>query len=212
MESRKISLTYSDEMLNKFVQIGNKFVGNYQMDEQTKFVAVNLIKWLIGDEFKCINVSNNKKTKKGNHQKGIYIAGDCGTGKTLILTILRKFAEEITNKFIVNNKEIGFKWNKFHSRELSNKARNGEDLSNLYRTPILQIEDLGAEPNPVMYMGNKIDVLSDIIETREDNNCITLITSNLPPDYLSEKYNERLESRMMALNYFELNGDDHRSL
>ena len=72
------------------------------------------------------------------------------------------------------------------------------------------IDDLGAEPNPVQYMGNKVDLLSDILETREDNGCITLITSNLPPDYLSNTYNDRLESRMMALNYYELNGDDKR--
>lgn len=213
MEARKNKITYSDAMLTKFAEIGDKIVGKYQMDDETTFVAKNLIKWLIGDEFESVVLNaKKKKTKKGRLDRGIYIAGDCGTGKSIMLKILAKFAKMVNQKIIINGKEVGLAWRKFHARELSNRFRNGEDLGAMYTTPILQIDDLGAEPNPVQYMGNKVDLLSDILETREDNGCITLITSNLPPDYLSNTYNDRLESRMMALNYYELNGDDKRCI
>lgn len=213
MEARKNKINYSDAMLAKFAEIGDKIVGKYQMDDETIFVAKNLIKWLIGDEsMQQLKESRAKKPKykPGRLSKGIYITGYCGTGKSLMLKILAKFAKMVNQKFIINGKEVGLAWRKFHARELSNRFRNGEDLGGLYTTPILQIDDLGAEPNPVQYMGNKIDLLADLLETREDKGVITLITSNLPPDYLSDTYGDRLESRMGALNYYELNGDDKR--
>ena len=106
-------------------------------------------------------------------------------------------------------------WATYNAHELVNRFRNGDDLRSLYSTPIIHIDDLGAESNVAQYMGNKINVLQEILEVRSDKGVMTLITSNIKPyddtnECVEDKYGERLASRLNELNYFSLVGDDKR--
>lgn len=214
-EYRKLSYFYNEGTLQKFKDCGDKIVCNYIIDDDNKFVIENLIKWFFGQEF-LQNVVGKKKTIQGRLNKGVYIAGPCGTGKSLILQVFQEFARNFKQKFIVNNKEIGTMWATYNAHELVNKFRNGDDLRSLYSTPIIHIDDLGAESNVAQYMGNKINVLQEILEVRADKGVMTLITSNLKPyddkfDSIESKYGERVASRLNALNYYSLTGEDKRS-
>lgn len=214
-EYRKLSYYYNEDALSKLKDCGDKIVGNYIIDDDNKFVIENLIKWFFGQDF-LQNVAGKKKTVPGRLNKGLYIAGPCGTGKSLILKVLKEFAKTHRQKFIINGKEVGSMWNTYHAYELCNKFQNGENLSNLYTIPILQIDDLGAEPESCQYMGNKSNVLKELLEIREDKGVITLITSNIKPyddqnQSIEDKYGERLASRLNSLNYFSLTGEDKRS-
>lgn len=213
-EYRKLSYCYDEDTLSKFKDCGDKIVGNYIIDDDNKFVIANLIKWFFGQEF-LQNVAGKKKTVPGRLDKGIYIAGPCGSGKTLILQVFQEFARNFKQKFIINSKEIGTMWATYNAHELVNRFRNGDDLRSLYSTPIIHIDDLGAESNVAQYMGNKINVLAEILEVRSDKGVMTLITSNIKPyddknECVEDKYGERLASRLNELNYFSLVGDDKR--
>lgn len=81
---------------------------------------------------------------------------------------------------------------------------------------IVGIQDLGAEPMESMYMGNRINVLRQILEYRGDQtDQLTLITSNLPMNHkrFIDRYEDRVSSRLNEMcNYFEIKGKDRRKL
>ena len=201
---------YTTNSLSEFKTIGDDFVADYIFDSDNKFVVENLIKWLFNEEFVALDPDNTKKQKTGKMDKGVYIAGPCGTGKSLLLKILKEFSKRHPQKWKIGDKEVRPYWQTFHAAEIVNKFRNGADLGYINTIPIIGIDDVGAEPRPTQYMGNKVDVIKEILEVRGDKEVYTLITSNCDLDEIDEIYGDRVASRLKALNYYEINGDDKR--
>jgi len=81
---------------------------------------------------------------------------------------------------------------------------------------MLGIQDLGQEPQESLYMGNRVDVVRQLIEYRGDRTDeITFITSNMKinGDVLMNRYGDRVASRLMEMcNYYEIKGKDRRRL
>ena len=81
---------------------------------------------------------------------------------------------------------------------------------------MLGIQDLGCEPQESLYMGNRVDVVRQLIEYRGDKTDeITLITSNLKinGEKLVNRYGDRVASRLNEMcNYFEIKGKDRRKM
>ena len=81
---------------------------------------------------------------------------------------------------------------------------------------MLGIQDLGNEPQESLYMGNRLDVVRNLIEYRGDKQDeMTFITSNLRinGDILIDRYGDRVASRLVEMcNYFEIKGKDRRKL
>jgi hypothetical protein len=81
-------------------------------------------------------------------------------------------------------------------------------------SPILGIQDLGAEPTESLFMGNRMSVLRQLLEYRGDfTDRITLISSNIPLSHkmLTDRYGDRVASRLNEMcNYFEITGKDRR--
>ena len=202
---------FPDIDFQKWKSFGDNYVGDYIIDNTNKFAIENSIKWLYGEPFDC-NIAGKTETKKGNPNKGLYIAGPCGTGKTLFAKILRDYAKSSGVTLIIEGKTVKTNWIPVHATEITDQFQNGEDIGIYKRQPILHIEDLGTEPISSNYMGNKTEVLKNIIERRGDFDCVTIITSNYRPDSntLLTKYGERVQSRLKGLNYFSINGSDRR--
>lgn len=214
MINRKSQFLYTESVLANFKQVGNNLIGGeYKIGNSTKFLIENCVKWLFGQPFKT-NIAGSNKYKDGNLNKGIFVAGQCGTGKSLFFKLFKEFAKNFEQIFEINGKSTKPNWITYNAQELCNKYRNGENLEFLYNAPLIQIDDLGAEPLNSQYMGNKIELMREILEIREDKNVVTFITSNLCPssEEFEDRYGERLFSRMKALNYFSLKGNDKREL
>jgi DNA replication protein DnaC len=81
---------------------------------------------------------------------------------------------------------------------------------------VIGIQDLGSEPAESCYMGNRLNVLRNLIEARGDrSDTITFITSNIPINHkmLVEQYNDRVASRLCEMcNYYEIRGVDRRKM
>ena len=86
----------------------------------------------------------------------------------------------------------------------------------LSMNPMLGIQDLGSEPQESLYMGNRVDVVRQLIEHRGDKTDeMTLITSNLKinGERLVNRYGDRVASRLVEMcNYFEIKGKDRRKM
>ncbi|MEG2229592.1 MAG: primosomal protein DnaI [Bacilli bacterium] len=105
--------------------------------------------------------------------KGLYLHGSFGCGKSFIISAL---LVELAKK---NIRSTIIFWPEF-LRDLKNHFGYDNDLENIIyqvkNTPILFIDDIGAENNTVW---GRDEILSTILDYRMNNNCITMFTSNL---------------------------------
>ena len=60
---------------------------------------------------------------------------------------------------------------------------------------MLGIDDLGKEPAEIVDYGNILSPVVDLIEHRYDRQLFTVITTNLPPEKIREKYGDRIADR-----------------
>lgn len=133
------------------------------------------IKWL--NDF----IENYKKDK---NQKGLYLHGNFGSGKTYLITAaLNELAKEGYKSAIVFWSEylveLKGSFGKFNDEfiDLINKIK---------KSPILLIDDIGAEN---LTSWSRDDVLCPILQYRMDNNLTTFITSNFDKEGLEKHLN-----------------------
>ena len=187
----------------------------YAIDQRNRWVIEQLIKWVEGDDtMQAITMNNNTKLIKGSLTKGLYIAGPTGTGKTLAVDILNEFTEIDYIPINLNGKTFRLKWQSIRAADICQEYSQYGEIDKWKKCAILCIHDLGAEKLETMYMGNRTEVLREIIEYRGDNDgLITIITSNVKPEKLISLYGARVASRISGMcNYFILRGEDRRML
>ncbi len=132
--------------------------------------------------------------KENQNQKGLFLHGTFGSGKTYLITAaLNELAKEGYKSAIVFWSEylveLKSNFNKYDSDflELINKVK---------KSPILLIDDIGAEN---MTPWARDDVLCPILQYRMDNNLTTFITTNFDKEglekYLSIGGNDEVKAR-----------------
>lgn len=206
-----------EEMLSQIVSIGKTLNANFCIDEHNRGVYTNIIYWAMGDaRMKAVNPSNGKLIP-GRLDKGLYIAGNVGTGKTTAMQIA-------TRLYGLN--PFRRPWQQ--DTVVDNRVRRASDIVNDYelegyanivetaRCGYLVIEDLGTEAGEAVYMGNRRNILRQLMENRGDVQSYALsVTSNIPlghPDFVS-RYGQRAQSRVQEMtNYLVLTGDDRRKI
>lgn len=121
----------------------------------------------------------------------VLILGGAGSGKTFML-------ECVANEMLKQQKVVCFK-TAFELNELARLYHIGKsfDFSDCLTADILMIDDLGTEP--ILKNVTK-EYLYNIINTRQMNNLPTFISTNLSPDNLLERYDERIYSRLANKN------------
>ena len=138
----------------------------------------------------------------GGHRPWVFICGATGVGKTHLAAALSMviFRVDADVKFYTDKFEGGSNYFVTPTEMLSRiKATYGksneseEEVMQYYKQnwPIV-IDDLGAE-NATTHTA---PIMEDIINSRYNHNAMTIITSNLSIQKLSEKYSDRLASRI----------------
>ncbi len=198
--------------------IGKNRNPQFVIDDENRFTYANFIKWAHCDpSMQCLDPVS-RQVIPGRLKRGIYIAGNTGSGKSWCLEILLAyctvFGFKVSWQQDDNQKLSPLCWRIVRADSLCDyfaKYGNIKDFKNL---PILGIQDLGQEPQETLYMGNRLDVVRQLIEHRGDKDDeMTLITSNLKlsGELLKNRYGDRVASRLTEMcNYFELKGKDRR--
>ncbi len=212
-------LPYDMRFAMKVVEaIGKERNKKFVIDDENRFVYENMVRWIHADpKMKCID-PETKKVIPGRLDAGIYIAGNTGTGKSWCLEIMSAYCTIDNVQIRTGSTKRCLHWRNYRTDEMCDAHLNTGNIDLYKNMSILGIQDLGtnSEPTESVYMGNRVDVMTKIIEYRGDfTDKITLITSNLPINHkqLIDRYGVRVSSRLNEMcNYFEITGVDRRKI
>ena len=124
--------------------------------------------------------------------RGLMFMGECGLGKSTILNyVIPAIFRTKTNKVLRS----------IPAKELAAVERNV--------APFIIIDDLGTESIKNDY-GTKIDAVADAISYAEDSSKTLLITTNLSPNSLKERYDERTLDRLRKCKVVIIKGKSFR--
>ncbi len=184
---KELKLLFINHAKSYLLQLEHK---DFIIDDDNSKVINNLFLYFI-----------RSKNCKLELNKGLWIEGSLGIGKSLTMRIFSDFcrivskitnftfvsknASQITDIYKENGNLDAFTWNK-----------NG-----FYKKPIpLHIDELGREERPVDYYGTKLNVCQRILEDRYEIwqrfGVPTFITTNLQKDEVISFYESHIQDRV----------------
>lgn len=210
---------YDVEQALKIVEaIGKSRNPKFVIDDENKFTYENFIKWAHCDpSMQCLDPNTGKRIP-GRLKRGIYIAGNTGSGKSWCLEIMQAYCTALGFKVLWQDdtQPRPLWWRIIRAYTLCDYYLENGNFQIFKKQPMLGIQDFGQEPQENLYMGNRIDVVRQLIEYRGDK-CdeMTFITSNMKiqGEVLMNRYGDRVASRLVEMcNYFEIKGKDRRKI
>lgn len=172
------------------------------IEKNTAIIWTEVVKYLMGDEESVISLN-----------KGLFICGKTGTGKTSTFDIISKFILIDDIKYKIGDDYKNFKYVKVSSKQIvSEFASTGhEALKQYIDARSLLIDDLGSEIASVKHYGTQVNVIEEIIEERYRKIGFTHITSNLLMSELEQIYGSRVYSRLNEMCFeIKMNTEDIR--
>lgn len=203
-----------NESLHLVEMIGKQRNPRFVIDDENRFAYANFIKWLHCDPTMKAMQPETKNEIPGDMCRGIYIAGNTGSGKSWCMEIMLLYADLFHFRIKYGNTDSSIWWRIVRADEIVAKFINTTSIDEYKKTNMLCIQDFGSELIEAVSMGNRMNVLRTLLENRCDRpNCLTMITSNfsLRNPVLSQNYGERVASRLIgSCNYLEISGKDRR--
>ena len=147
------------------------------------------------DEMTTKNLRLVAETLAGDsHKFGLLLAGTCGNGKTTTMRAVQSVVMLLNNTYY-NRCGQGVGNRLLEARGIAQLSdKNG--LLNIYQTtPLLFIDDLGREPTEVLKYGNVTSPITELLEYRYNQRLTTIVTTNLEPSEIREKYGDRIADR-----------------
>jgi len=206
-----------DDLMDMAVHIGRRLARGFVLDDYNTFVYRNALLWLMGSESFSGSVVQGGKIVAvgGDPDKGLFISGPTGTGKTILSRVIPILSMAIRLRYSDPQQQTSplVRWKEYDCEEtVWNYCRTGE--VNGLREPFVVYQDLGAESLEAVYMGTRLNVFRHIIERRSDSGLMgTIFTSNLQigSQELLGRYGDRAVSRLLGgYNSLVLTGMDRR--
>ena len=194
--------------------IGKSRNARFVIDDENRFAYENMIRWIHGDpDMKCLH-PETEEVISGRLNAGILICGSTGTGKSWALEIMSAYCMIDDVQVKIGKIKKPLFWNNVRTDAICDEYTATGSIERYKRMSVIGIQDLGAEPVESLYMGNRVNVIRQIIESRGDRtDQISLITSNLRPNHqwMIDRYGVRVSSRLNEMcNYFKITGKDRR--
>lgn len=159
---------------------------------------------------------------KHDPDKGLWLCGNIGTGKSTLLEILRTFCPSVrpwrryrdsgsadARAISRDASPYGFRISNA-TRVTGDYAKNGYEGLDTYILNARQaFDEVGREGIPTSYFGNTENVFAYIIQRRYDlrDGDFTHVTSNLAPRQIAEVYGDHIYDRCCEMfNFVEMAG------
>lgn len=126
---------------------------------------------------------------------GIMFCGQCGNGKSTMAKAIGRAVRFLSLKGCYENPNLRIL---FHSAK-GLVTLDKEALRHAAHQILLAIEDLGEEPKERLEYGNVSSPVVDVLEYRYDNRLFTVVTTNLTPAQIAEKYGKRISDRFREM-------------
>lgn len=146
------------------------------LDEPTKHNIEQLAAFLTGDGSKF----------------GVMFSGICGNGKTTLLYAFQNLLNYLNDRGMFDE---GTGISIIDAKEVVNYAKDVKQFRRLRERQMLAIEDMGREPVEVLDYGNVLNPVIDLLEYRYNAQLFTIITTNLVPKEIRERYGNRIADR-----------------
>ena len=146
---------------------------------------------VVEDVKKLYDFAKKYATDRNPNKCFLTICGKVGVGKThLTQCMLNEYIKR--EKFVqfINAFELNETFLKYYTSPIDEKQNV---IETILTCDVLVIDDLGVEN---IFKNVTIENLYMLISMRQNANRITIITTNLQPDEINEKYDERIFSRI----------------
>lgn len=147
------------------------------------------------DEMTTKNLRKVAETLAGDsHKFGLLLAGTCGNGKTTTMRAVQSVVMLLNNTYYNRfGQRIGNRL--LEAKEIAQLSGKPEQLTAYQTIPLLFLDDLGREPTEVMRYGNVTSPITELLEYRYNQRLTTIVTTNLEPSEIREKYGDRIADR-----------------
>lgn len=162
--------------------------------EDARNALMRGLKYFVGDNAQWIAEYNLiADWLSDNHRRGLLLHGSNGVGKSLITT---KVFPVIFKYYMRLQSGVDL----YYCVKATNVAELFDKDMSMRLSPILIIDDVGAESITSHY-GTKRDFISELIDDCEDKKRLLIITTNLTPSEIGERYGIRTLDRLHAITH-----------
>ena len=145
-----------------------------------------------------------KWIENGNGTCGLLLAGNPGNGKT---TVINTLVELIRCSKLPDPSQLDYYGNPIYAKLSTFVATDltriyqsdPEQFNNIKKSSLLAIDDLGTEPVEIMSYGNYYSPIIELLYFRYEKQLLTIISTNLTPKNITERYGERLSDRLSEM-------------
>ena len=146
------------------------------------------------------------ETISNGYPYGVILIGKTGVGKTVLMNA----AVNVSNK----HNKLPFEEIPAHKLKSVTNPETGFSSVLDFRMPLLSIDDIGQEELTVKHYGTEYHPFQDVIQYRyemDDKVKCLLGTTNLTPGKISERYGDRVYSRLKEeCKFLLIDGKDFR--
>lgn len=128
------------------------------------------------------------------HKFGLLLAGTCGNGKTTTMRAVQSVVKLLNNTYYNRSgQRIGNRL--LEAKEITQLSDKDGQLTVYKTVPVLFLDDLGREPTEVLKYGNVSSPITELLEYRYNQRLTTIVTTNLEPSEVRQKYGDRIADR-----------------